>query len=77
MRPLLTTPYAHNAGLWMLAASLLLGIAGCAAPKPASLTDLRTTEAPNPVQISLVKMNHTIHFAAGRTVPDADRKSVV
>jgi pilus assembly protein CpaD len=69
MTTLLVTRRAHTAGLWLVAASLALALAGCATPPPAPLTDGRTTELPNPIQISSKTMTHTVRYAAGSATP--------
>ena len=70
MKPFLTTYRGHSAGLWLVAASLALAFAGgCAVPPAPSLADGRTTEKPNPIQVTVEKRIHTVRYASGNVVP--------
>ena len=48
---------------------LIAWIGGCNTPQPPTLD--ATTEAPNPIQLSTRIMDHTVHFALGKVIPDA------
>ena len=51
---------------------LTLCLGGCAAPEPEpSALTAHTTEAPNPIQLSLVTRAHTVPFASSSSAPDA------
>ena len=70
MTPFLATYRGHNAGLWLVAASLALALAGgCATPPAPSLADGRTTEKPNPIQVTVQRKTHIVHYASGNVVP--------
>ncbi len=44
-------------------------LAGCATP-PAQPLGAVTTEAPNPIQVTLVREGHALHFAPAAAIPD-------
>jgi len=46
-----------------------LGLAGCT-PPPAQPLGAATTEAPNPIQVTLVREGHALHFAPAAAIPD-------
>ena len=54
---------------YITSVGFVFALAGCATP-PAEPLGAVTTEAPNPIQVTLVREGHALHFAPAAAIPD-------
>jgi pilus assembly protein CpaD len=54
---------------YIASTGFVFALVGCATP-PAEPLGAATTEAPNPIQVTLVREGHALHFAPAAAIPD-------